>query len=429
MDAVRQSQKPSCLRAKTHRPSTATQSSMRAQHGWDVPGVATKPKGQHSGSAAESNGGFMYSCPPEQEQPRQVKMPGYLGHRPLIAVAGDGNSPNPKHGYLFERATYGLGPGKVHPHPNPQNSTLPGYTGVQSGAMHLLETSTFNKIRSPGKEWVDNRPTVKQYHNQRSYREEVNGIVPGYRGHMPGALRSCGTSNYGGLVRQASPNTWAQARHAKHPGFENLETARSDFTAVVPEMARAAAVEAFRRGTAIRESMALMAAEEARSAKIRSTTTSGMVERGVMPGYNGHVPRYVEEVGVSPYRGRGADSATQLGLFSTNESARSFHEQGLSAEAAAVAAAVRTAAAARKAAAAAPTASAMRSSSAGPARPPSTEQRASPAGPPRTPRGAGALRSSSTPRGGGRGSRTPRSASTPRARPNAFAAKKATFAV
>ena len=37
------------------------------------------------------------------------------------------------------------------------------------------------------------------------------------------------------------------------------------------------------------------------------------VVAGIVPGYKGHVPRHRDNVGVSPYRGRGADSKNLIG--------------------------------------------------------------------------------------------------------------------
>lgn len=280
-------------------------------HSWDVgknPPVSRPQSSVQTLLDKETN--FLYSCP------------GPANHRPPSST-----TTKPEHGYLFERATYGLGPdGNKHPFPHPRTSTVPGYTGVQAGSQHILATST-NKLPTPVKEWRDTRATAKQYETVGSYRDEVNGVVPGYKGHIPGVLRNCGTSNYGGVQRYASPDRWAQGRHAARSEVDHLTTARADYHSVVPAAARAAFEAAQKRAEAIRAAVAQKAFEEARSAAVRPRTTSGIVERGVTPGYKGHVPRYVEEVGISPYRGRGADSTTQLGLFSNNEAQREFEEK------------------------------------------------------------------------------------------------------
>ena len=69
---------------------------------------------------------------------------------------------------------------------------------------------------SPSRTWHDHRASTRQYESTRDYRAEVGGLVPGYKGHVPAALRKIGGSNYGGLItRQGFPDhmKWAQSRH------------------------------------------------------------------------------------------------------------------------------------------------------------------------------------------------------------------------
>ena len=297
---------------------------MQGSWGWDVAGVANKPRPQYSGSAADSDGSFMYHKQPA-DVTRAKHMPGYLGHRPLLMVT----PPRPRSAEAW--AAHMAAMPRSHsagwirpPHPREELCThiVPGYTGVVQGSAHLVESSS-NKLRTPNKDWIDNRTTARQYDNPlNSYRGDVNGIVPGYRGHMPGALRQVGSSNYGGLERRASMDKWSQGRHATHPAFEARETARFDFAAVVPAAASAAAEAAFQRGQKIRQETAEKEAAERFSALVRSKITTGFMEQGIMPGYKGHVPRYRDEVGNSPYKGNGVDKNTKMGLIANNEALR-----------------------------------------------------------------------------------------------------------
>ena len=213
----------------------------------------------------------------------------------------------------------------MHPREELRTHIVPGYTGVVPGAAHLIESSS-NKLRTPNKEWIDHRHTARQYENHIDYRREVNGIVPGYRGHMPGALRQAGSSNYGGLHVRTSPDKWAQARHAKSPAFDAREVSRFDYGIVAPAAAAAAVEAARERGAKIRAQMAEKDAAERFSALVRSKIETGIMQQGIVPGYKGHVPRYKEEIGTSPYKGRGADKGP-MNMFANNEALRAYRER------------------------------------------------------------------------------------------------------
>jgi hypothetical protein len=285
------------------------------------------------GNISQGGGAFLRH-PKNPVETRRKHLPGYLGHRPFSNVVPQevgsrgayptwAHAPPPKSGSRhFEQAPLVKG----------DTNITPGYAGWVRGAQETFGQSPC-LLPAPDRIWFDTRPTAMQYNNSRSYRAEVGGIVPGYRGHMPGSLRNVGSSNYGGVepgARQHSlhgqANPPAQRPRSAPPqrptaARDSIESAAFNIVersgGVVPEWAARAAAKAAARGAAIRAAAASKVAAEARLAQMRLKTPerSQTVRTGVMPGYRGHVPRYHEEVGTSPYRtadsryrgGRGAE--------------------------------------------------------------------------------------------------------------------------
>lgn len=272
-----------------------------------------------------------------------------MGHRPFANVeprpiGPEGahpawaSAPPPKHGSRhFEQTPLRKGDTYV----------TPGYSGWVRGAQDTFGQSPC-LLPTPDRVWYDTRSTATQYNPQRSYRAEVGGVVPGYKGHMPESLRNAGSSNFGGVETRDMPgdhDRFAQSRHSASgpPANRSLPRPGSNFEArcfgaveqrrphsargaiesaalgivarsggVVPQSAALAAAKSAARGAARRAASASKAAADARLALIRSKTQSGFVNDGVVPGYRGHVPRYREDVGTSPYKGRGADSKVAM---------------------------------------------------------------------------------------------------------------------
>lgn len=82
---------------------------------------------------------------------------------------------------------------------------------------------------------------------------------------------------------------------------------------VVPRAAALAAAKTAARGAAMQQAHANSLAERAFAAQQRLSTESGVVRKGVMPGYKGHMPRSREEVGSSPFRSRSGGDGGPLG--------------------------------------------------------------------------------------------------------------------
>lgn len=277
------------------------------------------------GNISQGGGAFLRH-PEGPSELRRHRVPKYAGHRPYSNVV-----PKP-----FARG--GINHFDRAPHVRGDTYVTPGFAGVIRGAQDTIGQSA-NKLPSPSQQWLDARLTAKQYENTRDYRSDVGGLVPGYKGHVPGALRNIGSSNYGGLVtRQGYPDhlKWAQARHdvtfakaAQDIAAQRAEVAAllfdkpslrqgslqrpasaAELTAVgivqrsagmVPPHAALAAAQAAARGANIRADFEAKVAAEKKLAEGRVKTQSDIVSRGALPGYNGHMPRSREDVGLSQY--------------------------------------------------------------------------------------------------------------------------------
>jgi len=88
---------------------------------------------------------------------------------------------------------------------------MPNYAGHRPGARGVEARSAFSSPSRPGKppsgEFNDTADFTGKAGNsqsttgsQDSYRKQVNGILPGYKGFVPGAIDKHGGSHYGGLL-------------------------------------------------------------------------------------------------------------------------------------------------------------------------------------------------------------------------------------
>ena len=346
------------------------------------------------GNISQGGGAFL-NHPNNVTDLRKVHIPKFAGHRPYQNVVPRGGR---------------LGYGSFHfdkpPLTKGRTYITPGYAGFVRGAQDTIQQSA-NLHPSPSQEWIDDRVSA-EYDKLRDYKAEVGGLVPGYRGHVPGGMRNIGVSSFGGLSTwQGFPThlKWAQSRHdaaheraqafarsaflssaaagaleaaaaAQAPApppppppaddfLARLEAATSGlfdkkpsmqrpasaealpsqidrhslaFTeakmrratvgaaidlhaegieersgGMVPPHAAIAAAKAARRGAALMAEHASKVNAEKKLQEYRMALKSGIVEQGVTPGYKGHVPRHRDNVGVSPYRGRGADSKNLIG--------------------------------------------------------------------------------------------------------------------
>ena len=288
-------------------------------------GVTTASKEYHGprGNISQGGGAFL-NHRESKEVNRHPRVPGYLGHKPFMDVVS-------KPVVHQQQVSGAIGASSHHFEREPvvRGSTYitPGYSGWIPGAQQLT-AQTACRLPAPVKAWHDNRETAAQYDNLRSFRDEVGGVMVGYKGHVPGSQVKIGASNYGNIVARdaAGPSKaqsrWAQSRHTMgatvHNGlFDRAPAGLSDI-----EFAAAGVVQ--RSGGMVPPAAALAAARAAAQGAVmraahaqkleRNATLSGERLKTVMrdhnayrtPGYKGHVPRYREEVGTSPYRARDA---------------------------------------------------------------------------------------------------------------------------
>jgi len=100
---------------------------------------------------------------------------------------------------------------------------MPNYAGHRPGARAVEATSAYGKITRPGKKSSSFYNDTADFTGASgasqvstgsaiSYRAQVNGIVPGYKGFVPGAINKCGGSHFGGVTgvdRTTGQNTIA----------------------------------------------------------------------------------------------------------------------------------------------------------------------------------------------------------------------------
>lgn len=292
------------------------------------------------GNISQGGGAFLRH-PEGPSDKRRHRVPKYAGHRPYSNVM-----PVPiGHG--------GVGHFDRTPHVKGNSYVVPGYAGHVAGAQETF-AQTHCLLPSPSQKWLDSRHSAAMFDSKRDYRAEVGGLVPGYKGHVPEALRHIGASTYGGLMtRQGFPDhlKWAQSRHdmpfaqahaqaaaatqqqqappqaaASDGLFEKPSLMQASLPrpasavelraqgiwersgGAVPMHAALAAAQAAARNASIKADFDATRAAEAKLAELRTKTKSDTVRQGVLPGYNGHMPRSRESVARSAFREEGLNS-------------------------------------------------------------------------------------------------------------------------
>ena len=308
------------------------------------------------GNISQGGGAFL-NHPQSKVTQRTRRISGYQGHKPFADVVSRPLS--------AAQQLRGVTPLNAFEHkPIVQGSTyvVPGYSGWVPGAQATLG-ETACRHPSPSKRWADRRVT-QDSRDSRNYRAEVNGIVPGYKGHIPGGMQKIGGSKYGGIQMRAhvrGVQRWTQSRLNESTGAAptpdsrpksararmetpddvrpmSFRTAMADETiapiaegvmrrsgGMVPRAAAFAAVRTALRGEYMRKQHETKLAEESSVNEYRTKTQSGIVTAGLVPGYKGHVPHHRGEVGISPYKGRGADSGRPLGVPAAFAPRSAFH--------------------------------------------------------------------------------------------------------
>jgi hypothetical protein len=162
-------------------------------------------------------------------------VPGYAGHVPRSRDKYSGSASG---GIAPERGPPpARGPQQGHVRPEDiippsfeqyitsSNGVVPGYTGFRPESKHVHNVSAFGGVppmAPPGTlpvaalaqgnhgessgiadfEWrrpADVKPAPP------SFRDKVGGVIPGYTGHVAGAIEKIGTSHFGGLAPEKAP--------------------------------------------------------------------------------------------------------------------------------------------------------------------------------------------------------------------------------
>ena len=132
---------------------------------------------------------------------RKVHIPKFAGHRPYQNVVPRGGR---------------LGYGSFHfdkpPHEGPNVHHARLRRNVRGAGHHpaVREPASVALAR------VDRRSGLGEYDKLRDYKAEVGGLVPGYRGHVPGGMRNIGVSSLAASAHGRASRThlkWAQSRH------------------------------------------------------------------------------------------------------------------------------------------------------------------------------------------------------------------------
>lgn len=113
---------------------------------------------------------------------------------------------------------------------------MANYAGHRPGARAVEATSAYSVVSRPGKAsiWSGENDTAAftglsgnsqaTTGTQVSYRAQVGGIVPGYKGFVPGSIDKAGGSHYGGIKGVDTKNGLNQIKHKVRSWFGCLPT-------------------------------------------------------------------------------------------------------------------------------------------------------------------------------------------------------------
>jgi len=77
---------------------------------------------------------------------------------------------------------------------------MPNYAGHRPGARIVEARSAYSQVTRPGRPGSGYYNVTATSPVQAEYVASVNGVVPGYKGFVPGAIDKCGGSHYGGMT-------------------------------------------------------------------------------------------------------------------------------------------------------------------------------------------------------------------------------------
>lgn len=95
---------------------------------------------------------------------------------------------------------------------------LPGYAGFRPGARDVDGYAAFGGVPHDGKVGEGDEPVMKadwdsgRMKPDTDFRQVVNGIVPGYTGHVPNAIDKHGITYFGGLEKKGDKRTTTKSQ-------------------------------------------------------------------------------------------------------------------------------------------------------------------------------------------------------------------------
>jgi len=108
-----------------------------------------------------------------------------------------------------------------------KTGVMPGYAGFRPGARDVDGFAAFGGIAHDGaKGRGDNAVQKAEWDTGRmkpdvDYRKEVNGIVPGYKGHVPNAIDKHGTSHFGAITTSGDKRGLTKNQLYKDDGVDS----------------------------------------------------------------------------------------------------------------------------------------------------------------------------------------------------------------
>lgn len=127
-------------------------------------------------------------------------------HKKMGPMSGHEGKVPWEEGYSYEAETFGQFSEK-------KRGVMPGYAGFRPGARDVDGPSAFGGIPHDGTSGHGDNDNLKQSWDRGrggtayDYRKMVNGILPGYTGHVPLAVEKHGVTHYGAISQAGDRRT------------------------------------------------------------------------------------------------------------------------------------------------------------------------------------------------------------------------------
>jgi len=162
-----------------------------------------------------------------------LKPTAWAGTRHMGAAKGHSMNNHGQNELLKDEAIYQKEEERFDAYDKRNGGVMPNYAGHRPGARAVEATSAFGKWKKADGDahGIGGRPSSWQFNDtadftglagnsqqttgsKESYRQSVNGVLPGYKGFVPGAIDKCGGSHFGG-VSGVDKNTGLNTKSAK----------------------------------------------------------------------------------------------------------------------------------------------------------------------------------------------------------------------